>query len=88
MTSIQVTLELPADIAAQADRLGLLNGEKIAELIAAEVQRRQAAATRLRETMDRLSAQFRQEYSNLTEAEALAMIDTWIEETDTPHDAP
>jgi hypothetical protein len=83
MTSIQVTVELPADVAAQADTLGLLSGEKIAELITAEVQRRrQAAADRLRETMDRLSQQFQQEYAHLSEAEALAMIQAWIDETD------
>ena len=83
MTSVTVTVELPGSIEEKARTLGILTSEKMAELIAAEVERqRQEAAARLSETMDRLSAKFREEYGHLSETEALAMLDRWIDEAD------
>jgi hypothetical protein len=81
MTSVTLRVELPRAVEEQARTLGILTSEKMAELIAAEVERqRQAAAARLSETMDRLSAKFREEYGHLLEDEALALIDQWLDE--------
>lgn len=85
MTTIDlnVTLQLPEDVERKAHETGLLTGEKISELITAEIERqRREAAVRLTMISDQLQANLRAEYGDLTDDEAQALIDQWIAEAD------
>jgi post-segregation antitoxin (ccd killing protein) len=78
---VMINLQLPEDVEEKARAAGLLTSEKIAELIEAELDRqRQEAWQRLSQIMDQVSANFRAEYAHLTDEEAQAMIDQWIDE--------
>jgi F0F1-type ATP synthase membrane subunit b/b' len=78
-----IILDLDRDIEQKARDAGLLASETITEWIKAELERkRQEAAQCVLETMNQVSASFRAEYPDLTEEEALAMIDAWIDEAD------
>jgi len=78
---VMITIQLPQAIEDKARELGILTEEKIARLIEAEIERqREEAIVELRKTMALLSADFRTEYGHLSEEEALAMIDQWIDE--------
>jgi hypothetical protein len=80
---LNVTLQLPEDVERKAREVGLLTGEKIGELIMAEIERqRREAAARLTNTMDKIHAHMRKKYGDLTDDEAQAMIDQWIAEAD------
>ncbi|MBL8132013.1 MAG: hypothetical protein JNL42_09155 [Anaerolineae bacterium] len=83
---LKLRLQLSEDVVQKARESGLLTDEKIGELITAEVERRRSeAAARLRDTMDQLSALMREEYGDLSEEEAQALLSQWLSETD---DAP
>jgi hypothetical protein len=71
MTSIQLTLTLPDDVAKQAKAANLLNPESIAALIEQELER-QNQVDQLFRAMDRLA---KVELRPLTEAEIEAEID-------------
>lgn len=43
MTTIELTIELPEDVAADAKRAGLLSGDVVAQLITQEVRQRRVA---------------------------------------------
>lgn len=80
---LNVRLQLPEDVARKAQETGLLTGEKIGELITAEIERqRQEAAARLTVITEQLQANFRAEYGDLTDEEAQAVIDQWLDEAD------
>lgn len=80
---VTIILDLDRDIEQKAREAGLLASEAITEWIKAELERkRQEAAQRVLETMNQVSANFRAEYPDLTEEEALAMLDAWIDEAD------
>jgi F0F1-type ATP synthase membrane subunit b/b' len=80
---VTIVLELDKEIERKARDAGLLTSENLAALIEAELERkRQEAANRIIDTMDKVSASFRARYPDLTEDEALAMIDQWIDEAD------
>jgi F0F1-type ATP synthase membrane subunit b/b' len=80
---LNVTLQLPEDVERKAREAGLFTGEKIGELITAEIERqRKEAAARLTMMMEQLQANFRAEYGDLTDEEAQALIDQWIDEAD------
>jgi F0F1-type ATP synthase membrane subunit b/b' len=80
---VTIILDLDRDIEQKARDAGLLASETITEWIKAELERkRQEAAQCVLETMNQVSASFRAEYPDLTEEEALAMIDAWIDEAD------
>lgn len=80
---LNVTLQLPEDVERKAREAGLLTGEKIGELITAEIERqRREAAVHLTMISDQLQANLRAEYGDLTEDEAQALIDQWIAEAD------
>lgn len=79
MVNFNVDFQLPEDVVQKARQDGLLTGEKIAELITAEIERRRdAAAERLRVITEQLQANFRAEYGDLSEDEAQAIIDQWL----------
>ncbi|MFQ3659286.1 MAG: hypothetical protein SNJ54_10090 [Anaerolineae bacterium] len=85
MTTIDlnVKLRLPEDVEQKAREAGLFTSEKIAELITAEIERRRTeAAVRLRDTMDKLSSLMQEEYGDLSEDEAQALLNQWINEAD------
>lgn len=80
---LNVKLQLPEGVGRKARELGLFTGEKIGELIIAEIERqRKKAAVRLTVITDQLQANFRAEYGDLTDEEARALIDQWIDEAD------
>lgn len=80
---LNVTLQLPEDVERKAREVGLLTGEKIGELITAEIERqRREAAARLSDTMDKIHVHMREKYGDLTDDEAQAMINQWIAEAD------
>lgn len=80
---LKVKLQLPEDVERKAREAGLFTGEKIGELITAEIERRRKeAAARLAVIMDQLQANFRAEYGDLTDEEAQTLIDRWIDEAD------
>lgn len=80
---LTVRLQLPKEVAQQARESGLLTGEKIGELITAELERRRReAAARVGNMMDTVSAHMRAKYGDLSDEEAQAMIDAWIDEAD------
>lgn len=54
MSAVALTIELPPELLAQADRAGLLTPQAIAELVAAELRRRQV--DRLFAIADKLAA--------------------------------
>jgi hypothetical protein len=54
MSAVALTIELPPELLAQADRAGLLTSQAIAELVAAELRRRQV--DRLFAIADKLAA--------------------------------
>lgn len=54
MSAVALTIELPPDLLDQADRAGLLTSQAIAELVAAELRRRQVE--RLFAIADKLAA--------------------------------
>jgi post-segregation antitoxin (ccd killing protein) len=77
-----IELRLPDEVAEQARSLGLLTDEKLTEMIEAEIWRkRQAAWAELRAMTEGLRADFRAEYGHLSDEEAQAMIDQWINES-------
>lgn len=84
-----IELRLPDKVAEQARLLGLLTDEKLTEIIEAEIWRkRQAAWQELKEMTEPLRADFHAEYGHLSDEEAQAMIDQWINESDeesSPH---
>lgn len=83
-----IELRLPDEVAEQARSLGLLTDEKLTEMIEAEIWRkRQTVWAELKEMTEPLRADFRAEYGHLSDDEALAMIDQWINETDAESDA-
>lgn len=76
-------LYLSEDVERKAREAGLFTGEKIGELIEAEIERqRKEAAARLTAITNQLQANFRAEYEHLTDEEAQALIDQWIDEAD------
>lgn len=82
---VMVRVEIPEQVEAEARRLGLLSGEKLAALIEAEVERerqqqRREAWQRLDEAMEPVREAFRAEYGHLSEEEVIDMIDTWLHE--------
>lgn len=80
---LNVKLQLSEDVERKARELGLFTGKKIGELITAEIERQRKEATaRLTVITDQLQANFRSEYGNLTDEEAQALIDQWIDEAD------
>lgn len=80
---LNVKLQLPEDVERKAREAGLFTGEKIGELITAEIERqRKEAAARLTVITDQLQANFRAEYGDLADEEAQALIDQWIDEAD------
>ncbi len=80
---LNVTLQLSEDVERKAREAGLFTGEKIGELIEAEIERqRKEAAARLTAITNQLQANFRAEYGDLTDEEAQALIDQWIDEAD------
>lgn len=79
MLTIEVALR--KDVEEQARSLGLLTSEKLAELIEAEVQRqRKAAWLALQALVAPVQAAFREEFGDLSDDDAQAMIDQWIDE--------
>jgi F0F1-type ATP synthase membrane subunit b/b' len=80
---LNVRLQLSEDVVQKAREDGRLTGEKIAELITAEIERRRKeAAARLTVIMDQLQANFRVEYGDLPDDEVQVLIDQWIDEAD------
>jgi len=80
---LNVRLQLPEDVERKAREAGLFTGEKIGELIEAEVRRqRQEAWERLQAKLAPVQAAFREEYGHLSDDEVQAMIDQWIDEAD------
>jgi hypothetical protein len=78
-----IELRLPDDVADRARSLGLLTDEKLIELIEVEIWRkRQAAWTELRAMTEPVRADFRAAYGHLSDEDAQAMIDQWIDESD------
>ncbi len=81
--NLHVKLQLAEDVERKARAAGLFTSEKIGELITAEIERqREMAAEQLTTITDQLQANFRAEYGALSEAEAQALIDQWIDEAD------
>ena len=80
---LNVRLQLSEYVVQKAREDGLLTDEGLAELITAEIERRRKeAAARLSVMMEQLQANFRAEYGDLTDDEAQALIDQWIDEAD------
>ena len=80
---VTITLELVKDVERKARDAGLLTSETITAWIESELERkRREAAANLTVMMDKLQANFRAQYGDLTEEEAQAMIDEWIDEAD------
>ena len=85
MTTVElnIKLQLPEDVERKAREAGLFTGEKIGELIEAEIERqRKEAAAKLLDLMDKMHTHMREKYGDLTDDEAQAMIDQWIAEAD------
>jgi hypothetical protein len=83
-----IELRLPDDVADRARLLGLLTDEKLTELIEGEIWRkRQAAWAELRSMTEPVRADFRADYGHLSDDEAQAMIDQWIDEADEESDS-
>ncbi|MBL8152873.1 MAG: hypothetical protein JNM70_01715 [Anaerolineae bacterium] len=83
IVDLNVKLQLSEDVERKAREAGLFTGEKIAQMIEAEVQRqRQAAWERLQAKLAPVQAAFREEYEHLSDDEVQAMIDQWIDEGD------
>jgi len=81
MTLVNLTIEMPENVEEKARAAGLLTGEKIFELIEAELKRkRQEAGERLTKMMDEISTAFRADYGHLTDEEAMEMIAQWGDE--------
>lgn len=84
---LNVKLQLPEDVERKAREAGLFTGEKIGELIEAEVRRqRKDAWERLQTKLAPVQAAFREEYGHLSDDEAQAMIDQWIDDADATPD--
>lgn len=84
---LNVKLQLPDDVERKAREAGLFTGEKIGELIEAEVRRqRQDAWERLQAKLAPVQSTFREDYGHLSEDEVQAMIDQWIDEPDATPD--
>jgi len=80
---LNVRLQLSEYVVQKAREDGLLTDEGLAELITEEIERRRKeAAARLSVMMEQLQANFRAEYGDLTDDEAQALIDQWIDEAD------
>ena len=84
---LRVKLQLSEEVERKAREAGLFTGEKIGELIEAEVRRqRQEAWEQLQAKLAPVQAAFREEYGHLSDDEAQAMIDEWIDEADATPD--
>jgi hypothetical protein len=84
---LNVKLQLSEDVERKAREAGLFTGEKIGELIEAEVQRqRKEAWERLQAKLAPVHAAFQEEYGHLSDDEVQAMIDQWIDEADAAPD--
>jgi post-segregation antitoxin (ccd killing protein) len=84
---LNVTLQLPEDVERSAREAGLFTGEKLAQMIEAEVRRRRREAwERLQARLAPVQAAFREEHGHLSDDEVQTMIDQWIDEADTAND--
>lgn len=63
MTLVEITLHLPADLAKQATRMGMLTDEHIAQLLRAEIES-QLALMAADPALQRELAQINDEFSN------------------------
>jgi F0F1-type ATP synthase membrane subunit b/b' len=77
---VTVVVELDQEIERQARAQGLLSSEQMNALLSAELERRRLdAGARLRTAMNDLSVSFRARYPDLSEEQALAMIERWLD---------
>ena len=84
---LNIKLQLSEDVARKAREAGLFTGEKIGELIEAEVRRqRREVWERLEAKLAGIQVDFREEYGNLSDDEVQTMIDQWIGEADATPD--
>ena len=78
---VTIGIELSEEVIEKARNAGLLTSEKITELLEAEIKRqRKDALDQFLETSKLLEASMREQYGNLSDEEAQALIDQWIDE--------
>jgi hypothetical protein len=80
---LEIEMTLSEYIAQKARAGGLLTSEKIAALITTEVERqRHEAVAYLLDAMKTVSNDMRERFGDMSDIEAQAMIDGWIEEVE------
>jgi hypothetical protein len=79
MTDVDVTLRLPESLVEKARAQGVLRNERIARLLAAEVERVETW-TRLNRTLAPAREAFRADHPDMTEDDMTAMLNDLIDE--------
>lgn len=87
MSDVNVLLQLPETLVQKAQAQGLLNNERMARLLAAELERVEAWQ-RLNQLVEPARAAFRADYPDMNEDEIAAMLNDIIDEVRTEHSVP
>ncbi len=88
MSSIDVTLRLPEDLVVRAQAQGVLNNERIAAFLKAELARIETWSS-LDQSLDPVREDFRADHPDMTEDDVLDMLSDIVREVrkDTHSDA-
>lgn len=79
MSDVDITVSLPAELVERARTEGILNDQRIALLLEAEVERIERWRE-LDQTLEPVRAAFRAEHPNMTEDELMDMINQAVHE--------
>jgi hypothetical protein len=79
MSDIDITLSLPEELVEKARAQGVLNNQRIALLIQAEIERMEGWR-RLDQTLEPVREAFRADHEGMTEDEIMAMINDTVHE--------
>lgn len=79
MSDIDVTLRLPETLVEKARAQGLLDSDRLARLLAAEIERGEVWAS-LDRTLEPARAAFRADHPNMSEDEITALMNEIIDE--------
>lgn len=80
MAQVEVTLNLPEELVEQAKALGALNDSRVAQLLDIEVKRIQRWQA-MQETLAQLQSDTREHFGELSDEEAMALVDTEVKKT-------
>jgi hypothetical protein len=79
MTDVDITLRLPEELVEKARAQGVLNNKRVAQLLAAEIDRLEGWYA-LDQSLESARAAFRADHAEMSEGEIIAMIDNVIDE--------